>query len=270
MSERIELGAGTVLLERDDGVATLTLQRPDVLNAIDADMWQGLLDAFRTVAADPGDRCLVLRGAGRAFCSGADLASAATGRGAAGQGRTEIDNMRRIAEVCLALHELPTPVVARVHGIAAGAGCNLALAADIVVAGRAARFSEIFSRRGLSVDFGGSWLLPRLVGMHRAKELVLLGDVIDAAEADRIGLVNRVVDDEDLDATVADIARRLADGPPIALAASKRLLNAGPASSLAQALEAETFVQCTNFGTADTREAITAFLEKRPPRFQGR
>jgi 2-(1,2-epoxy-1,2-dihydrophenyl)acetyl-CoA isomerase len=270
MTETIELGEGTVLLERADGVATLTLDRPDVLNAVDGHMWQGLLAAFRMVADEPADRCLVLQGRGRAFCSGADLAAAATGFGAAGQGRSDVDNMRKIAEVCLALHELPTPTVARVHGIAAGAGCNLALAADIVVAGTSARFCEIFARRGLSVDFGGSWLLPRLVGIHRAKELVLLGDMIDSAEADRIGLVNRVVADDELDGEVARIARRLADGPPIALAASKRLLNQGLTVSLAQALEAETNVQVANFGTADTREAVLAFLEKRDPRFEGR
>jgi enoyl-CoA hydratase/carnithine racemase len=267
MSEPLRLGEGTVLLERASGIATITLHRPEVLNAIDHDMWQGLLDAFRAVREEPADRCVVLQGSGRAFCSGADLSSPV---GAAGPGRNPVDDMRRIAEVCLAVHELPTPVVARVHGVAAGAGCNLALAADLVIAGTGARFSEIFARRGLSIDFGGSWLLPRLVGMHRAKELALLAEVIDAAEADRIGLVNRVVPTEELDAVVGDIARRIADGPPIALAATKRLINAGPTVSLAEALEAETFVQCHNFHTRDTAEAVRAFLEKREPTFEGR
>jgi enoyl-CoA hydratase/carnithine racemase len=267
MSDPLGLGEGTVLLERDAGIATITLNRPDVLNAIDHDMWQGLLAAFRAVRDDPSDRCVVLRGSGRGFCAGADLTAPV---GAAGPGRTPVDDMRRIAEVCLAVHELPTPVVARVHGVAAGAGCNLALAADIVIAGTEARFSQIFAKRGLSIDFGGSWLLPRLVGMHRAKELALLADVIDAAEADRIGLVNRVVPADELDDAVGDIARRIADGPPIALAATKRLLNAGPNVSLAEALEAETFVQCHNFHTRDTAEAVRAFIEKRDPTFEGR
>lgn len=264
------LGEGTVLLARSDGVATITLDRPDVLNAINHDMWHGLLDAFRRVTDDPGDRCVVLRGAGTAFCSGADLTDAAEGRGAAGTGRSDIDNMRKIAEVCLALHELPKPVVSAVHGVAAGAGCNLALAADIIVAGPDARFCQIFARRGLSIDFGGSWLLPRLVGLHKAKELTLLGEMIDAPEAHRIGLVNRLADAGGFDGEVSDVATRLAGGPPIALAASKRLLTAGLSSSIAEALEAESMVQCVNFRTADTVEAVMAFLEKREPHFQGR
>jgi len=266
----VELGGGAVLLERSDGVATVTLNRPDVLNAIDHHMWNGLLEAFRSVADAPGDRCVVLRGAGRAFCSGADLSDAAAGVGAAGAGRSDIDNMRRIADVCLAVHECPTPVIARVHGAAVGAGWNLALAADLVVASDDARFSQIFVRRGLSVDFGGSWVLPRLVGMQRAKELVLLGDMIDADEARQFGLVNRVVPAAELDATVADLAGRIAAGPPIAIAASKRLLNAGAQSSLDVALEAESNVQCLNFTTSDTVEAVRAFLERREPRFTGR
>lgn len=268
------LGGGTVRLERADGIATVTLNRPEVLNAIDGPMWSGLLDAFRAVTEEPADRCVVIRGEGRGFCAGADLSGAAAGEGAAGTDRPEIDHMRRIAEVCLALHECPKPVVARVHGIAAGAGCNLALGADLVIAGSEARFCQIFSRRGLSIDFGGSWLLPRLVGLHKAKELTLLGEMVDAAEAHRIGLVNRLVDTsagpDALDDEVAAVARRLADGPPIALAASKRLLNAGLSSSMAQALEAESNVQCVNFRTRDAVEAVTAFLEKREPTFQGR
>ncbi len=270
-AEQIVLGDGTVRLDRREGVATITLNRPEVLNAINADMWHGLLAAFRLVADDPADRCVVLAGEGRAFCSGADLSDSAGGRGAAGMGGSAVANMRKIAEVCLALHEVPTPVVARVHGIAAGAGLNLALAADIVIAGPDARFSEIFARRGLSVDFGGSWLLPRLVGLHRAKELVLLAETLDADEAHRIGLVNRLAPDAAaLDEEVASVARRLADGPPIALAASKRLLQAGLGSSLSEALEAESNVQCVNFTTKDTAEAVSAFLEKREPRFTGR
>jgi 2-(1,2-epoxy-1,2-dihydrophenyl)acetyl-CoA isomerase len=274
MSDTLTLGEGTVRLHRADGIATITLDRPDVLNAIDHRMWGGLLEAFRTVTDEPRDRCVVLRGEGRAFCAGADLADAASGEGAAGVGRSTIDHMRKIAEVCLAVHECPKPVVARVHGIAAGAGCNLALGADLVVAGSGARFCEIFVRRGLSIDFGGSWLLPRLVGLHKAKELTLLGEMVDAAEAHRIGLVSRLVDTTDgldaLDAEVADVAGRLAAGPPIAMAASKRLLNAGLTSSMTQALEAESNIQCVNFGTEDAVEAVSAFLEKREASFRGR
>jgi enoyl-CoA hydratase/carnithine racemase len=270
MTDTLTLGEGTVLVDRADGVATITLNRPEILNSINFEMWHGLLEAFRAVTDEPTDRCVVVRGAGRAFCSGADLSDAAEGRGAAGVGRTHIDNMRKIAEVCLALHELPKPVVAAVQGIAAGAGCNLALGADIIVASEEARFCQIFSRRGLSIDFGGSWLLPRLVGLHKAKELTLLGEMVPADEAHRMGLVNRLVTATEFDAQVADLARRLADGPPIALAASKRLLNAGLSSSMAEALEAESFVQCVNFGTEDAVEAVMAFLEKREASFKGR
>ncbi len=270
MTDTLILGEGTVLLDRSAGIATITLNRPDVLNSINFEMWHGLLDAFRAVTDDPADRCVVVRGTGRAFCSGADLSDAAEDRGAAGVGRTHIDNMRKIAEVALALHELPKPVVSAVHGIAAGAGLNLALGADIIVASTEARFCQIFARRGLSIDFGGSWLLPRLVGLHKAKELTLLGEMVDAEEAHRIGLVNRLAAADDFEEVVGDVARRLADGPPIALAASKRLLNAGLSSSMAEALEAESFVQCVNFGTRDAVEAVMAFLEKRPATFEGR
>ena len=262
------LGDGTVLLDVTDHVATVTLHRPERLNAADARMWSGLAEAMRILAGSTDVRAVVLQGAGRAFCAGADLAAGAS---AAGEDRhSEVDTMRRIGAVCLAVHELALPMVARVQGPAVGAGWNLALACDLVVAARSATFSQIFARRGLSVDFGGSWLLPRLVGLQRAKELVLLAEMLDAEEAYRMGLVTRVVDDDRLDDEVAAVVRRLVAGPPIALAASKRLLNAGPGSSLSQALEAETFVQATNLRTHDVAEAFVAFVERRDPRFEGR
>jgi 2-(1,2-epoxy-1,2-dihydrophenyl)acetyl-CoA isomerase len=146
----------------------------------------------------------------------------------------------------------------------------MALGADLVVASTNARFSEIFARRGLSVDFGGSWLLPRIVGMHKAKELALLADIIDAAEAERIGLVNRVVDDAQLDEFVADWARRLAAGPPIALAMTKRMLSNSMNVTLEEALDDEGMAQTVNFSTKDTAEAMAAFVQKRDPRFEGR
>lgn len=155
-------------------------------------------------------------------------------------------------------------------GVAVGAGCNLALGCDLVVAGETARFSEIFAKRGLSVDFGGSWVLPRRVGLHRAKELAFFADIIDAAEAERIGLVNRVLPDGELDAFVQDWATRLAGGPPIALALTKRLLNNSMQVTMEEALDDEGMAQTVNFGTKDTPEAIMAFVEKRAPQFQGR
>ena len=167
------------------------------------------------------------------------------------------------------MHDLAKPTIAAVNGVAAGAGCNLALGCDLVIASDRARFSEIFAKRGLVVDFGGSWLLPRLVGMHRAKELVLLADVIDATEAERIGLVNRVVAHDQLGETVREIATRLANMAPLALAASKRLLNQSFAVSMAEAIEAENTAQALMSTTSDTAEAILSFFERREPRFTG-
>ncbi len=178
--------------------------------------------------------------------------------------------MRHISEIATALHRIPQPTIAKVRGIAAGAGLNMALLCDLVVASDNARFSEIFARRGLTLDFGGSWILPRRVGLHRAKELALFADIIDAAEADRIGLVNRVVPDAELDDFVAGWAQRLAASAPIAISQSKRLLNNSLGVTLEQALDDEGSTQTINFTTADTAEAVRAFLEKREPTFRGR
>jgi 2-(1,2-epoxy-1,2-dihydrophenyl)acetyl-CoA isomerase len=178
--------------------------------------------------------------------------------------------MRHVGDVCAALHALPQPVIAKVVGVAAGAGLNLALGCDLIVASDDARFSEIFARRGLSVDFGGSWVLPRLVGLHKAKELVLFADIISARDAHDIGIVNRVVPAGEIDKFVDEWAARLAAGPPLALSMSKRLLDQSSSVSLAQALEAEALAQNVNFQSKDTAEAMIAFVQKREPRFEGR
>ena len=253
---------------RSGGVVTCTLNRPEKKNAITTEMWEGLIALFEEIATNPDDRVLVLTGAGDGFCSGADLGDSGTAQAASGVGGA-LAGMRTVGKTALALHDLEKPTIAAVNGVAAGAGCNLALGCDIVVASDRARFSEIFAKRGLTVDFGGSWVLPRLVGMHRAKELVLLADVIDATEADRIGLVNRVVAHEELAGTVDEIAHRLANMAPLALAASKRLLNQSFAVSMAEALEAENIAQALMSTTSDTKEAILSFFERREPRFTG-
>ena len=255
----------TLSLERaDNGVVTLTLNRPERKNAMNAAMFNELRDVFREVDASTEDRVLVITGAGDAFCSGADLAD----RGK--ETRHVLHRLHWVADVAMALHRIPKPVIAKVNGVAVGAGMNLALAADLIVASDTARFSEIFARRGLSIDFGGSWLLPRLVGMHKAKELALLADIISAKEAEAMGLVNRVVPSAQLDAFVADWANRLAAGPPLALGMTKRLLSNSFSTTMDEALEAEGLAQSVNGGTEDTAEAIRAFLEKREPRFKGR
>jgi 2-(1,2-epoxy-1,2-dihydrophenyl)acetyl-CoA isomerase len=260
----------SLLVERADGVVTCTLNRPEKKNAITGEMWVGLIELFEAVATNPDDRVLVLTGAGDGFCSGADLSGGASADGSASAGAGgALAGMRTVGQAALGLHGLAKPTIAAVNGVAAGAGCNLALGCDLIIASDRARFSEIFSKRGLVIDFGGSWVLPRLVGMHRAKELVLLADVIDATEAERIGLVNRVVAHDQFDTTVKEIATRLANMAPLALAASKRLVDQAFSVSMAEAVEAENVAQALMSTTNDTREAILAFLERREPRFTG-
>ena len=255
----------TLLVDRaENGVVTLTLNRPEKKNAMNRAMFDELLVVFREVDASETDRVLVITGAGDAFCSGADLGE----RGS--DTRHQLLRLHWVADIALALHRIPKPVIAKVNGVAAGAGLNLALGCDLIVASEQARFSEIFARRGLSIDFGGSWILPRLIGLHRAKEPAFFADIISAKEAAEMGLVNRVVAADQLDAFVADWANRLAAGPPLALSMTKRLLTNSLSMTMDEALDAEGMAQTVNGGSEDTREAIRAFLEKREPRFTGR
>lgn len=255
----------TLLVDADDqGVVTVTMNRPQRKNAADATMWEELRETWTEFGADPSTRVLVMTGAEDAFCAGADLNPEDR------SDKHQLQAMHDISRTALALHRLPKPTIAKVNGVAAGAGCNIALGCDLIVASEGARFTEIFSKRGLSVDFGGTWLLPRLIGLHRAKEVALFGDILSAAEAERLGLVNRVVPGDELDAVVDDWAARLAAGPPLALSMTKRMLNDSMNRSFEDALEAEGVSQTVNFSTADTAEAISAFLHKRDPRFQGR
>ena len=254
----------TLLVDRRDGVVTVTLNRPERKNAINAAMWEELLAVLVEVKERTDDRVLVVTGAGGAFCSGADLADA-TARSV-----HQLVWMRHVADVALALHRLSKPTIAKVGGVAVGAGCNLALGCDLVVASEDATFSEIFHRRGLSIDFGGSWLLPRLIGLHRAKEFAFFADMVPAHEAQRLGLVNRVVPAAELDTVVDDWATRLAATAPLALSMTKTMLNNSFATSMEQALEDEGRCQAVNLSTADTAEAIAAFVQKREPNFTGR
>jgi len=258
----------TITVERgtgeQQGIVTITLNRPAKKNAINGPMWEELLETFKDIASRDDVRCVVLTGAGGAFCSGADLSG-----GPAERPRHQLHAMRRVGDVALALQRIPQPVIAKVPGIAAGAGCTMALGCDLIVASDEARFSLIFAKRGLSVDFGGTWLLPRLVGMHKAKELALFADIISAKEAEAMGLVNRVVPEAELDAFVDGWVAKLAAGPPIALAQTKRMLDNAMAATFEQALDDEGAAQTVNFFTDDTREAMSAFLDKRAPKFSG-
>lgn len=258
----------TLLVDRTDGVMTVTMNRPSRKNAANGAMWRELLATFDEAALDRDTRVVVLTGAGDAFCSGADLG--ATGDLAGRPGDPYLVQMRALADVALRLHRLPKPAIAKVGGIAAGAGMSMALGCDLVVASDRARFSQIFTKRGLSVDFGSSWLLPRLIGLHRAKELAFFADILSADEAASFGIVNKVVPHDQLDAVVDDWAARLAAGPPLALSLTKTMLNNAMAVSMEQALEDEARAQAANFGTEDTVEAIRAFVEKRDPVFTGR
>jgi enoyl-CoA hydratase/carnithine racemase len=177
--------------------------------------------------------------------------------------------MREVGEVCQQLFDMPKVTIARVDGIAAGAGLNLALCCDLVLASERSRFSEIFAKRGLNVDFGGSFLLPRIVGMQRAKEMILLADIYSAADAAEMGLVNRVVPADQLDGLVAEWTAKAASGPPRALAVSKALLNKSFTSTLAEALDGEGLGQTFQFSTKDVSEAMNAWQEKRDPEFTG-
>jgi enoyl-CoA hydratase/carnithine racemase len=251
-----------VLTELVDGVFTITINRPRRKNAANHEVWDGLEAAFARARKEEGIRVVVLTGAGGDFCAGADL----SGGPAAGH---PLARMHRIHDIALALHTLAVPTVAKVSGVAVGAGCNLAIGCDLVVAGRSARFSEIFAQRGLSLDFGGSWLLPKIVGLQQAKRLALLAEIIGAEEAKEIGLVTWVVDDDQLDAKTDEIVGKLRNGAPMALAQSKVLLNEAADKTLREALEGESRAQTINFGGNDPAAAFEAFMAKRPAEFTG-
>ncbi len=246
-------------------VRWLTIDRPERMNAVPPSGWDALRDAFDHFAADD-QRVLVVTGAGGNFCAGADLAE---DRG----NPSVIDRyagMKSVARSATALHRIPKPTIAAVDGVAVGAGMNLALLCDIVLATDRARFSEIFARRGLTLDYGGSWILPRLVGMQRAKELALSGRMVDAAEAVAIGLALESVPVDHLPARATELAEMLAEQSPIGQMFSKQNLNASLALSLPESLQLEGQAQTVCLASEDAREGFAAFLEKRAPRFEGR
>jgi enoyl-CoA hydratase/carnithine racemase len=253
----------SVLTSLDGSILTVTINRPRRKNAIDADTWVALHDTFAAAGDNPDVRALVLTGAGGDFCAGADLS------GGVGD-EHPLRRMRYINEVALLLHELPFPTIAKINGVAVGAGWNMALGCDLVVAARDARFSQIFAKRGLSLDFGGSWLLPKIAGMQAAKRLALLAEIIDATEAQRLGLATYVVEPAELDGFVADLAAQLAALPPVALAQSKALLHENDQRSFADALASEARTQSINFATTDTATAFKAFLSKTEATFDGK
>jgi 2-(1,2-epoxy-1,2-dihydrophenyl)acetyl-CoA isomerase len=264
----------TVLYEVEQGVGTITFNRPAVLNAINPPMIEELQDVFSTVRDDANVRAVVLTGAGRGFCSGADLKGrqrVKPGEGGPGASKASAERLRRTYNpLILAIRTIEKPFIASVNGVAAGAGCNIALACDIVVASEEARFGNVFVRIGLIPDCGGHFFLPRLIGFHKAAELMFTGELIDAREAERIGLINRVLPHAELPQYTRELAERLARGPTRAIGLCKRTLNIGATADLATALDAEAEGQGLASQTEDHWEGVQAFLEKRPARFSGR
>lgn len=255
----------TIAVVQDEGVMTITLNRPDVLNAFNETMLRELQDALRQGARDAAVRCVVLTGAGRGFCSGQDL------RNRAGTGTFSFGESLRSGynPVILQIRTMEKPVIAAVNGVAAGAGCSLALAADLRIASDRASFIEVFARVGLVPDSGSTYLLPRLVGLGKAFELAYTADPVEAPEALRLGLVNRVVPHDDLAPQAAALARRLAGGPTRGYGLTKRALNFGLHATLEQSLAYEAYLQEIAGRTADFREGVAAFLEKRQAHFTG-
>ena len=252
-------------IETADGVATVTLDRPDALNALTVPLKEALVEAFRAFASDDAVRAVVLTGAGRAFCAGQDLHE-----------RLQPDALPLADEIrarynplIRAMRALPKPIVAAVNGVAAGAGASLAFACDIRIAAEAASFLLAFGRVGLIPDSGATWLLPRLIGGAKAAELALTTDPLSAADAERLGLVARVVPAAELVQEARALARRLAAAAPVALALTKEALERSWAASFEEQLELEADLQGRAGSTADHAEGIAAFIERRRPTFRG-
>jgi len=248
-------------------IRRLTMSSPGRMNAAPRHGWAELASAFDDFAASE-QRVLIVTGADGDFCAGAEM-------GATGSDTpSTADNAERmrgtVNRAALALHRIPKPTIAAVDGVAVGAGMNLAIGCDIVVASTRARFAEIFVKRGLTLDFGGTWLLPRLVGLARARELALTGRVFGAAEALDMGLVSEVVEPGDLEERVQELGAQLADGAPLAQAVIKRALDRSSTMTFEQALAFEEHAQAILLASEDLKEGAASFMEKRPPRFLGR
>ena len=262
--------AGALILEqRHEGIAVLVMNRPDRLNALNNELASALNEALGRIAGDDSVHVVAITGAGRAFCAGGDL-------GALGKGRQtgathELEPLLRAGmQMVLKMRTMPQPVIAAVNGAAAGAGMNIALAADIRIATEEATFGQNFAKVGLFPDYGGTYFLPQLVGPAKAAELFYTGDMIDAKTALTFGLVNEVVPAAQLEAAVKTLAQKIAQGPSLPIRAVKKALFASQEKELAQALDNEVREQVRCYLSHDCNEGIRAFFEKRPPKFQGK
>lgn len=261
------MGYETLILGVAGAVATIALNRPEARNAVDLVMRRELAAALDDVEADEHARVLIVTGRGGHFSAGGDVKAMRERRNTAAEGRARVEALNRLV---VRLAEFPRPTIAMVDGFAVGAGCNLALGCDLIVASDRARFGEVFAKIGLVPDGGGTYFLPRLVGLARAKELVFTADIIDAAEAYRIGLVNRVVPPADLERHTRALAERIAAGPPAVLRMAKQMLNRAAELDLRGALDQEASGQAIAITSDDHQEGLDAFFGKRPPRFTGR
>ncbi len=252
----------------EDGVAILTLNRPENLNALSEDIRLGLSEAVYRLAHDKNIGCIVLTGNGRGFCAGGDVKSMANRSAAVFEERAE--GIRRSGRIPELMNSCPKPIIGMINGVAVGAGLSMAAACDIRIAGRSARFGAGFIKIGLSGDWGGTWTVTRLVGTAKARELFFTGDIIDAEEALKIGLVNHVVDDSALLETTLTMARKIASMPRVGLGYTKKNLAAAEVGTFANSLELEAVHQARASQTEDHREAVAAFKEKRKPTFHGR
>lgn len=259
----------TVLTSDDAGVRTITLNRPDVLNACNVTMLEALGKAVRDAERETSVRCVVLTGAGRAFCSGQDLADVADRYQSDAPIELGGHLRKNYHPTIIKLRTMEKPVIACVNGVAAGAGCSLALACDLRIAAESASFIESFVNVGLVPDCGGTFMLPRLIGVSRAMEMACTGRKVKADEALRMGLVNQVVADAELTAETMKLAKKLAGLPTKAIGLTKRALNASWSADLETQIEYEAMLQTTAGQTKDHREGVVAFLEKRPPNFAG-
>ena len=266
----------TVLYESRDGVATITLNRPDRLNTMGGDLLERLLAALEQAASDDAVRVVILTGAGRGFCAGGDLGvlNERAGSAAAGGGKqsrqTKVAQLRTAMRSSQLLHEMEKVTIAAINGACAGAGLSLACACDLRFAAQRAKFNVAFRNAGLSGDFGGTWSLPRIVGPAKARELYLLSPRFDAEEAARIGLVSKVLPDDELMAHVRAVAEDVAGAAPIALRMMKQNLLDGPRLSFSEQLDREAERHITATMTEDHLEATSAYLQKRKPSFKGR
>jgi len=258
----------TILVEQRPGIARITLNRPDVLNSFNEQMHRELIDALRLADADSGVRCLLITGAGRGFCAGQDLGAR---RGQPGGEALDLGKSleQYYNPLVRALRGFHAPVICAVNGVAAGAGANVALACDIVLAARSAKFIQAFAKIGLIPDAGGTWILPRLLGQARATALAMLAEPVSAEQAERWGMIWRCVDDTDLEQEAWELAGHLATQPTRAMALIKRALLASAGNSLAQQLDVERDLQAEAGRSRDFQEGVNAFLEKRKPDFHG-